>query len=64
MVYNPTEITNIARGAIEKEGYGVSYDLDQAEVGRDAFRVSELDSGKILAQVVVTSYESSEDAAS
>jgi len=42
----------IARGALEEQGYGASFGHDTEE-GHQAFYVSELDSGRILAEIVI-----------
>jgi hypothetical protein len=42
----------IARGALEEQGYGASFGHDTKE-GHQAFYVSELDSGRILAEIVM-----------
>ena len=41
----------IARGALEEQGYGASFGHETAE-GHQAFYVSDLESGRILAEVV------------
>jgi hypothetical protein len=42
----------IARGALEEQGYGASFG-HQTEEGHQAFYVSNLDSGRILAEIVI-----------
>jgi hypothetical protein len=42
----------IARGALEEQGYGASFGHD-IEEGHQAFYVSDLDSGRILAEIVI-----------
>jgi hypothetical protein len=45
-------IAVIARGALEENGYGASFGHDTEE-GHQAFYVSDLASGRILAEIVV-----------
>ena len=45
-------IAVIARGALEEKGYGASFGHDTEE-GHQAFYVSDLDSGRILAEIVI-----------
>jgi hypothetical protein len=45
-------IAVIARGALEEQGYGASFG-HATEEGRRAFYVSDLDSGRILAEIVI-----------
>jgi hypothetical protein len=42
----------IARGALEEQGFGASFGHDTEE-GHQAFYVSALDSGRILAEIVI-----------
>jgi hypothetical protein len=45
-------IAVIARGALEEQGYGASFG-HATEEGHRAFYVSDLDSGRILAEIVI-----------
>jgi hypothetical protein len=45
-------IAVIARSALEEKGYGASFGHDTEE-GHQSFYVSELDSGRILAEIVI-----------
>jgi hypothetical protein len=44
----------IARGAFEEQGYGASFG-HETEEGYQGFYVSDLDSGRILAEIVIKS---------
>jgi hypothetical protein len=45
-------IAEIARAAFEEKGYGASFG-HETEDGHQAFYVSDLDSGRILAEIVI-----------
>jgi hypothetical protein len=45
-------IAVVARGALEEQGYGASFG-HATEEGHVAFYVSDLDSGRILAEIVI-----------
>ena len=45
-------IAVIARGALEEQGYGASFGHDTEE-GHRAFYVSDLASGRVLAEIVI-----------
>ena len=49
-------IAQIARGASEEKGYGATFGHDTEE-GHQAFYVSDLASGRILAEIIVKSPE-------
>jgi hypothetical protein len=52
-------IAVIARGALEEQGYGASFG-HATEEGHRAFYVSDLDSGRILAEIIIKGPDLSE----